>query len=158
MKKRKSEEKLDKLLADFTDDLIESTGSSKCSGFEDADSPSSGKEEILSLFETVRTISFAVQPKEPSEEFVDRVSKAAQERLREQISAEKLQRIIGMAVTGEDFRKSLFQDVVAACRSIGLVLTPKEVAALSNLKEDAVEEFANSLDERITKFFPANLS
>jgi hypothetical protein len=62
-----------------------------------------------------------------------------------------------MAVTVEDFRKSLFHDIVAACRSIGFDLTPKELAALRNLKEDAVKEFANSLDERITKFFPANL-
>ncbi len=73
------------------------------------------------------------------------------------MSVEKIQRIIGMAVTIEDFRKSLFQDIVAACRGIGLSLTPKEIAALRNLKEDAVKEFANSLDERITKFFPINL-
>ena len=86
-----------------------------------------------------------------------RVSAAVQERFRDQVSKEKIQKIIGMAVTIEEFRKSLFTDIVAACRSIGLTLTPKEIVALRNLREDAVSEFANSLDERITKFFTGNL-
>jgi hypothetical protein len=157
MKNRNAEEKLEEVLLGFTESLTEGTGWSANSGTEDlASLPEEMKGEALSLFEAVRTVSSVIQ-KQPSEEFTARVSRAVQERYRERISTEKIQRIIGMAVTVEDFRKSLFSNVVAACRSIGLSLTPKEVAALRSLKEDAVKEFANSLDERITKFFPTNL-
>ena len=157
MKKREPEEKLEKLLADFTESLTgEASGAMELS-FEEINSLSEETDDVLPLFETVRTISSVIQPKQPSEEFIARVSHAVQERLQEQTSAEKIQRIIGMAVTLEDFRESFFRDIVAACRSAGFNLTPKEIAALRNLKEDAVKRFANSLDERITKFFPASL-
>ncbi len=141
MKKRESEEKLEKLVADFADEL--------------ADSPSGTDKE--SLLETARIIASVVQPKQPSEDFMNKVSNAVQKRFMEQISIEKIQRIIGMAVTSEDFRKSLFDDTVTACRNAGFSLNPGEIAALRDIKEDAIEEFANSLDERTTKFFPANL-
>ena len=158
MKNRNAEEKLEEVLLDFTESLAGGTGWSADSGSEEfASLPEEMKGEVLSLFEAVRTVSSVIQPKQPSEDFMARVSRAVQEKFQDQISTEKIQRIIGMAVTVEDFRKSLFRDVVAACRSIGLSLTPKEVAALRSLKEDAVKEFANSLDERITKFFPTNL-
>lgn len=157
MKKKVSDEKLDELLADFTDDLIAETNSSKSLGSQEMNSLPGRKGEILSLFETVHTISSVVQPKQTSEEFMDRVSEAAQRRFQEQLSTEKIQKIIGMAVTVADFRKALFQDIVSACRGIGMSLTPREIAALRNLKEDSVKEFANSLDERITKFFPTSL-
>jgi len=187
MKKRGSEEKLEKLLADFTESLQASElfekKLAKLAGSATRDETdaeaycnaslwkrlpsffSKSLASVQSLFETIRTISSVIQPKQPSEEFMARVSYAAQERLqsqvaeelREQISAEKIQRIIGMAVTVEDFRRNLFHDIVTACHSVGLSLTPKEIAALQHLKEDAVKEFANSLDERITKFFPTNL-
>lgn len=187
MKKRRSKEKLEKLLADFTESLAGGANCSMEPSFEEskflseknlgADSAlafcesedsflvvgdptssySAKPREVASLLETVRTISSVIQPEQPSEDFAAKVSHAVQDRFQEQISTEKIQRIIGMAVTVEGFRKSLFHDVVAACRSVGFNLTPKEIAALRNLREDAVEEFANSLDERITKFFPANL-
>lgn len=80
-----------------------------------------------------------------------------QERSQEQTSIEKIRKIIGMAITDADFRSSLFDDVEATCRSVGLSLTQMEVAALRSVKEDAVKEFANSLDERISKFFPINI-
>jgi hypothetical protein len=112
-----------------------------------------------SLTETARIIAAVTQPRQPSEEFMNKVSNAVQERFEEQqqISVEKIQRIIGMAVTSDDFRKDLFNDMVAACNDAGFSLTLREIAALRNLKEDAIEEFANSLDERVTKFFGANL-
>lgn len=158
MKKRRSEEKLENLLVDFTDNL---TGKAsewmELSSARQINSLSEETDDVLSLFETVRTISSVIQPKQPSEEFIARVSHAAQEKLQEQISIEKLQRIIGMLVTDEDFRTGFFRDIVDACRSVGFNLTPKEAAALGSLKEEAVKEFANSLDERITKFFPASL-
>jgi hypothetical protein len=110
-----------------------------------------------SLLDTAHTISSVVQPRQPSRDFVNRVSNAVQEKFQEQVSMEKIQRVIGMAVTLEDFRKALFDDVAAACRSVGFSLNANEMAALKNLREDAVKEFANSLDERITKFFPTNL-
>ena len=155
MKKRKSEEKLEKVLADFTESLTEEANRAVMVSPEEIDPTSAA--EVLPLFETIRTISSVIQPKQLPEDIAARISLAVQERFQEQVSAEKIQRIIGMAVTMEDFRKSLFQDIAAACRGIGLTLTPKEIAALRNLKEDAVKEFASSLDERITKFFPINL-
>lgn len=141
MGKRESKERLEKLVADFSQEL--------------ADDPEGPAEE--SLLETARTIASVVQPKKPSEDFMNRVSSAIQERFMERVSIEKIQRIIGMAVTSENFRKSFFNDMVTACRSAGFFLNPKEMAALRNLKEDAIEEFSNSLDERITKFFSANM-
>ena len=155
MEKRRSEEKLEKLLVSFTENLTGETSRVVDLNPEEMDSLSDSK--ISSLFETVQTISSVIQPGELPEGIVNRISYTVKERFQEQISAEKIQRIIGMAVTMEDFRKSLFQDIIAACRGVGLALTPKEIAALRNLKEDAVKEFANSLDERITKFFPTNL-
>jgi hypothetical protein len=152
---RRSEKKLEQLLVDFTENL---TGEEyKAVEFSSEEISSLSEKEVSSLFETVQVISSVIQSKEVPEEFLTRVSRATQERFQEQMSVEKIQRIIGMAVTMEDFRRELFQDIVAACRGIGLSLTPKEIAALRNLKEDAVKEFANSLDERITKFFPTNL-
>jgi len=155
MKKKRSEKKLEKSLVNFTDNLTWKTGKAVECSSQRTDSPS--EKEVSSLFETIRIISSVIQPKQLSEEFADRISAAAQKRYQEQVSEEKIQRIIGMAVTMEDFRKSLFQDIIDACRGVGMILTPGEIAALRNLKEDAVKEFANSLDERITKFFPANL-
>ena len=157
MKKKYSEEKLEKLLADYTDDLNADTGGSKYSSTEEMDSLSGQKGEVLSLFKTVNIISSVIHPKQTSEGFVNRVSEAARKRFHEQVSTEKLQKIIGMAVTVGEFRKAFFRDIVSACRGIGMSLTPREIAALRNLKEDSVKEFANSLDERITKFFPTSL-
>ena len=157
MKKKCSEEKLEKMLADYTDDLIAESKGSRHLSSEDMGFPLEKKGEALSLFRTVNIISSVVHPKQTSEEFVDRVSESARKRFHEQVSTEKLQKIIGMAVTVGEFRKALFRDIVSACRGIGMSLTPREIAALRNLKEDSVKEFANSLDERITKFFPTNL-
>jgi hypothetical protein len=158
MKKRWSRKKLEKLLVDFTESLTgEVSESMELSSARQINSLSEETDDISSLLETVRTISSVMQPEQPSEEFIARVSHAAQERLEEQISIEKIERIIGMAVTDEDFRRGFFQDIVATCRNAGFDLTPREIVALRNLKEDAVKEFANSLDERITKFFSANL-
>ncbi len=155
MKKRRSEKRLENLLVSFTEDLTGEAGEIVDLHSEEMDSLS--EKEVLSLFEAVQTISSVIQPEKAPEGLVNRISHTVKGRFQEQISAEKIQRIVGMAVTMEDFRKSLFQDIVVTCRSIGLALTPKEIVALRNLKEDAVKEFANSLDERITKFFPTNL-
>ena len=155
MKKRRSEEKLEKLLVDFTENLTGGVDRYLDLNVEEMGPVS--KKEVLLLFETIKTMSSVIQPRELPQEVVNRVSYAVRERFQEQMSTEKIQRIVGMAVTMEDFRKSLFQDIVSTCRGVGLSLTPKEIAALRNLKEDAVKEFANSLDERITKFFPTNL-
>ncbi len=145
----------DELLADFTENLTGAAGAIVEMSSEEINSPSGKK--LSSLFDAIQTIHSVIQPKQLPEGFASRVSHVVQERFQERISAEKIQRIVGMAVTMEDFRKNLFQDIVAACRGIGLSLTPREIAALRNLKEDAVKEFANSLDERITKFFPISL-
>ena len=156
MKKGRSEEKLEKLLADFTESLTGEANATIAANPEEIDPLL--REEALPLFKTVQIISSVIQPRQMPEGLEARISHAAQERFQEQMSAKKIQRIIGMAITMEDFRKNLFQDIVATCRGIGVTLTPNEIAALKNLKADAVKEFANSLDERITKFFPINLS
>ena len=153
---KKSE--LGKLLVDYTESLEKESGASE---FDETN-------ETAPLFETVRTLSSVMQPKQPSEEFSARIfqavqAKASGEEFQEKVamekknSAEKIRKIIAMAVTDESFRKGFFHDVVTACRNAGFDLTPQEAAALRNLKEDAVENFANSLDERITKFFPTTL-
>ena len=152
MKEMRSE---DKLLADFTENLTGEANTTAEMSSEEIGSPAGKK--LSSLFEAVQIICSAIKPRQLPEGFASRLSYAVQKRFQERMSAEKIQRIIGMAVTMEHFRKSLFQDIVAACRGVGLSLTPGEIAALGNLKEDAVKEFANSLDERITKFFPINL-
>ena len=153
MKKRASEEEIEELLVKFTENLTE-----KANGSEEIDSLSTETGDASSLFDTVRTMSSVIQPKQPSKEFSTRLSQVVRARFQEQIAAEKIQRIIDKAASDETFRKSFFRDMVAACGSIGLSLTPQEMAALGELKEEAVEEFANSLDERISKFFPTNLS
>jgi len=156
MRKGRSEEKLERLLANFTESLTEETDATVAANSKEIDPLL--REEVLPLFRTVQIISSVIQPRQLPEGLETRVSHVTQERFQEQMSAKKIQRIIGMAVTMQDFRKSLFRDIVATCRGIGITLTPNEIAALRNLKEDAVKEFANSLDERITKFFPINLS
>ena len=168
MEKGISEEKLEKLLVDFTESLTgEASGATKLSS-EDFDCLLEENEGRSSLFETVWTISSAIQPeqpseefssqtKQPSEEFSNNLLQAVQERFQKQNSARKIQSIISMAITDAGFRKNFFQDVVATCRNFGFSLTPQEAAALTDLKEDAVEKFANSLDERITKLFPTSL-
>ena len=157
MGKEKCEKKLERLLAEFTESLAGEANEPMELSSEEINSLSREMDDVRSLFETIRTISSVIQPKQPSEEFVSKVSEAVQEDFEKQVSTNRIQRVIGMAVTMEDFRKSLFHNVAAACRSIGLSLTPNEIALLRNLKEDVVKEFANSLDERITKFFPTNL-
>ena len=152
MKKRASEEKLEKLLVGFTENLAE-----KADGAEEIDSLSTETGDASSLFDTVLTISSVIQAKQPPKEFSARLSQVVRARFQEQIAAEKIRRIIDKATSDETFRKSFFRDMVAACGSIGLSLTPQEMAALRELKEDSVEEFANSLDERISKFFPTSL-
>ena len=115
---KKSE--LGKLLVDYTESLEEG---SSVSEFDETD-------ETAPLFETVRTLSSVMQPKQPSEEFSARIfqavqAKAAQEEFQEKVakeqknSAEKIQKIIAMAVTDGSFRKGFFHDVVAACRGVG---------------------------------------
>jgi len=157
MKKRISEKKLEKLLVDFTETLTGEASEATELSSEEFDSLLEETDGSSSLFGTVRTISSVIQPRQPSEEFSASLLQAAQERFREQRSANKMQRIISMAITDDGFRKKFFHDVVVACRGVGFDLTPQEIAALRNLKEDAVEKFANSLDERITKFFPTGL-
>ena len=155
MKKKKSEEKLERLLADFTESLTDEVTEALEVNSEEL--AHSSEEDISSLIEIIHIISLAIQPRKLPDGFEAKVLQAVHEKFQDQVSAEKIQRVIGMAVTMEEFRKSLFQDISAACRSFGISLTPKELAALRNLKEDSVEEFAGSLDERITKFFPINL-
>lgn len=152
MKKRASEEEIEELLVKFTENLTE-----KANGSEEIDSLSTETGDASSLFDTVRTMSSVIQPKQPSKEFSTRLSQVVRARFQEQIAAEKIQRIIDKAASDETFRKSFFRDMAAACGSIGLNLTPQEMAALGELKEDSIAEFANSLDERISKFFPASL-
>ena len=148
MKKRASEERIEELLVEFTENLTE-----KADGSDKSVSVPEEAEGDRSLFETVQMLSSVIQPKQPSEDFSARLSETLQERM----AAGRIRRVIDKAITDEGFRKSFFHDMVAACRSIGLSLTPQEMAALGELKEDSVEDFANSLDERISKVFPASL-
>ena len=83
MKKRNAEEKLEEVLLDFTESLAGGTGWSRDSGSEEfASLPEEMRSEALSLFETVRTVSSVIQ-KQPSEEFMARVSRVVQERFQD---------------------------------------------------------------------------
>ena len=106
-------------------------------------------EDSVSLFDTVRAISSVLQPKQPSEEFASRLHQAVQERYQKRMVVERIQRIIGIAVTDESFRRSFFRDMAAACRGIGIDLTQQELDILHDLKEDALEEFSKSLGKEI---------
>ncbi|MFC1715782.1 Os1348 family NHLP clan protein [Candidatus Poribacteria bacterium] len=155
MEDERLEEKLEMLLVDFTENLA---AEPRATGAVYEEITPSSAEEASSLMGTIQTISSVVKPKPLPEGFAARICDVAQERFQEQIPSEKIQQIIGMAVSREDFRRSFFQDIAAACRGIGLSLTPTEMAALRTLREDLVDDFANSLDERITKFFPIDLA
>ena len=87
MKRTGSAEKLEELLVGFTENLTEGASRSmELDSTGQIDSlPEEAKGEALSLFETVRTISSVIQPKQPSEEFMARVSNAVQEKFQEQI-------------------------------------------------------------------------
>lgn len=108
----------------------------------------------------IELLSKLLKPKAPAADFERRLSVKLQSEFQKVqqekekvigLDMEKIQRIIGMAVTNESFRKSLFQDAAGACRNAGFNLSELELAALKNLKEDAVIEFADELDERISK-------
>ena len=85
------------------------------------------------------------------------IPRIGEEKAINQVDMEKIQRIIGMAVTNEHFRRHLFEDAAGACRKAGFDLSKLELAALKNLKSDAVIKFAGELDERISKkaIFPS---
>ena len=163
MRRRKAREELENLLVDVTEGATERASCSAKARhgnfiylsqvFDDQ----TFRDNASSLLETIQTISSVVCPRQPTEEFTARVSNAVQERFQSQVSMEKIQKIIGKAVTDEDFRRSLFQDVVVACHDIGMTLKPREIAALRSLKEDAVRDLSNSLDERISKIFTINM-
>lgn len=163
MRKRKAREKLEKLLVDVTEGTTERASCSEKAEYgniihlSQVFDDQAFRDNASSLLETIQTISSVVYPRQPAEEFTARVSNAVQERFQSQVSKEKIQKIIGKAVTDEEFRRSLFQDVVVACHDIGVTLKPREIAALRSLKEDAVRDFSDSLDERISKIFTINM-
>jgi hypothetical protein len=65
------------------------------------------------------------------------------------MSQDSVTQIIGRAVTDDEFRTLLFSDPTQALA--GYDLTDEEVEALSNLKQEDLEDFSTKLDSRITK-------
>ncbi len=131
MRKRNSKKELETLLVEFTESLTGKVGEA-----EKMDSLSVEAGDASPLFDTVRTISSALQPKQPSEEFAARLSRTV-----------RLRYIIGRAVADRDFREKFFEDKVAACHSIKIDLTSREMAVLQGLEVDALEEFSKSLGQ-----------
>ena len=133
MRRRSSKKELEKSLIEFTENL---TGEAEET--EKVDSLSAEAGDTSSLFDTVRTISSTLQPKQPSDDFAARLSQAV-----------RLRYIVDRAVADRDFRETFFEDKVAACHSIKIDLTPREMAILQDLEEDALEEFAKNLGKEM---------
>ncbi len=133
MRRRSSKKELEKSLIEFTESL---TG--EADETEKVDFLSAGSDDTSSLFDTVRTISSVLQTKQPSENFSARLSQAV-----------RLRYIIDRAVAARDFREKFFEDKVAACHDIKIDLTPREMAILQDLEEDALEEFAKNLGKEV---------
>jgi hypothetical protein len=97
MNKRYAEERVEKLLADFTESLAGEASGPMALSSEETNPLSEETDDILPLLKTIRTISRVIQSEQPSEEFIARVSHIVQERIQEQIPIEKTQRIIAIA-------------------------------------------------------------
>ena len=65
------------------------------------------------------------------------------------MSQDAVSQIIGRAVTDDEFRALLFANPDQALK--GYELTDDEIAALSDLKQEDLEDFSTKLDSRITK-------
>ena len=65
------------------------------------------------------------------------------------MSQDAVSQIIGRAVTDAEFRQLLFSNPDQALQGYGL--TPAEVEALRDLKQEDLEDFSTKLDSRITK-------
>jgi hypothetical protein len=65
------------------------------------------------------------------------------------MSQDAVSQIIGRAVTDAGFRQMLFSNPDQALQ--GYSLTPDELEALRNLKQEDLEDFSTKLDSRITK-------
>ncbi|MBI1925869.1 Franean1_4349 family RiPP [Candidatus Poribacteria bacterium] len=66
------------------------------------------------------------------------------------LDTERIQQIIGMAVTDEHFRRQLFEDAESACRKAGFNLSELELAALKNLKADCIRKGRKGRKGRIS--------
>ena len=69
------------------------------------------------------------------------------------MSAEESRKVVSRAVMDEDFRKTLFSDPDKALT--GYDLTPNEITALRSIPAETIDDFANNLDERISRSFLA---
>ena len=67
------------------------------------------------------------------------------------MSQAAVERTLGKLVTDDGFRRRFFQDPAAASFSVGLVLSPAEVDALSHLPREAILQFSAYLDSRICR-------
>jgi len=65
------------------------------------------------------------------------------------MSQDTISQIIGRAVTDAEFRKTLFSNPEQALEDYSL--TDDEKEALTNLKQEDLEDFSTKLDSRITK-------
>lgn len=65
------------------------------------------------------------------------------------MSQDEVSQIIGRAVTDDEFRTLLFANSDQTLQ--GYELTDVEITALSDLKQEDLEDFSNKLDPRITK-------
>lgn len=65
------------------------------------------------------------------------------------MSLEAVQAVIGRAVTDAEFRQKLIDNAREACQ--GYDLTEEELAALEALDANSLQEFAGTLDLRISK-------
>lgn len=65
------------------------------------------------------------------------------------MSQEAVERVLGRALTDAEFRQQLIDDARAACQ--GYDLTEEELEALEGLDAESLQQFAGTLDARISK-------
>ena len=68
------------------------------------------------------------------------------------------ERLIGRALTNPDFRAQLFADPTAAASSMGLTLTPQQVARIQSVDSAAVDELAARFDAAVGSSFSGSMT
>jgi len=69
-----------------------------------------------------------------------------------------VERVLGRLVTDAEFRAEFFVEPAGVCREHGLELTPVELAALSQVDEQALTTLATRLDPKIVRAMTLRVS
>jgi hypothetical protein len=67
------------------------------------------------------------------------------------VTQQAVERVLGKLLTDENFRERFFAGPELACWEAGFALSPIELDALSRLSHEALTEFGEGLDRRISR-------